>query len=229
MKPSPNWWRHSPWLRRGSAGLAGALGGVEDLVDDAIGATPDAMGACSGWSTPVSAFKYFPSACRGRCSLRSWGSFGFIPVLQPIVAGVKCILFRRTAGRARTRCLSAAPTTGVGEALCSSWGDADLEAEVLDPALEPLRLNRWIVSELEESSTRVVIEGTVGEEVPGDVQDGVGDGDGGLVGPSPSGESGVLGGEVGAFGPRRAPGCFDECTLQPGRTFSRAGGVPLPG
>src|ERR1035437_2733630 len=79
MKPSPNWWRHSPWLRRGSAGLAGALGGVEDLVDDAIGATPDAMGACSGWSTPVSAFKYFPSACRGRCSLRSWGSFGFIP------------------------------------------------------------------------------------------------------------------------------------------------------
>jgi hypothetical protein len=114
------------------------------------------------------------------------------PPTPPLVAGVKCILFRRTAGRART--------TGVGEALCSSWGDADLEAEVFDPALEPLRLNSWIVSELEESSTRVVIESTVGEQMPGDIQDGVGDRDGCLVGPSPSGESGVLGGEVSALG-----------------------------
>ena len=84
--------------------------------------------------------------------------------------------------------------------LCSRGCDADVEAEILDPALEPLRLNRGIVSELEELGTGVVIEGTVGEQVPGDVQDGVGDGDGGLVGSSPSGESGVLGGEIGALG-----------------------------
>ena len=84
--------------------------------------------------------------------------------------------------------------TNVGEPLCRSWGDADVEAEVFDPALEPLRLNRWIVSELEESGARVVIEGTVGEQVPGDIQDGVGNGNGGLVGPSQSGKPGILGG-----------------------------------
>ena len=36
-------------------------------------------------------------------------------------------------------------------------------SQVLDRALEPLRLNCWIMSELEESSTRVVIDGAVGE------------------------------------------------------------------
>ena len=72
---------------------------------------------------------------------------------------------------------------GPGEALCSSWVDTDLEAEVLDPALEPLRLNCWIVSEFEEPSTGVVIEGTVGQQMPGDIQDGVGNCDGCLVGP----------------------------------------------
>jgi len=99
-------------------------------------------------------------------------------------------------------------SAGVGETLCSSWGDADLEAEVFNPVLEPLRLNSRIVSELEESGARVVIESTVGEQVPGDIQDGVSNCDGGLVGPSPSGEPGALGGEVGVFGPRRSPTRF---------------------
>jgi hypothetical protein len=36
-------------------------------------------------------------------------------------------------------------------------GDADLEAELLDPALKPPRLDRGIVAELEESSAAVVV------------------------------------------------------------------------
>jgi hypothetical protein len=79
-----------------------------------------------------------------------------------LVAGMKCTQFRRAAGGARTRCLSAAAPTGVEEELCSSRGDSDLEAEPFDPALEPLRLNGWFVSELEVLRTRVVIESTVG-------------------------------------------------------------------
>jgi len=104
----------------------------------------------------------------------------------------------------------------LGKELCGSGCDADLESESLDPALEPLRLNGGIVSELEESGAGVVIESTVGEQVPRDIQDGVRNGDGGLVGPSSSGEPGVLGREVGALGARRPPGCFDEGALQPG-------------
>src|ERR1022692_4841103 len=136
---------------------------------------------------------------------------------------------RRTAGRAQTRCLWAVPRVDVEVALCGSWGNADFEAQILDPALEPLRLNCWIVSNLEESGTGVVVEGAVGEQVPRDVQDGVGDRDGGLVGPPLSGEYGILGGEVRALGASRPSGCFNECTLQPRRAFSCPDGVTLPG
>lgn len=53
--------------------------------------------------------------------------------------------------------------------LCRSPGQRDFEAESLDPALEPLRLNRGIVAQFEEARAGVVVEGTVGEQVPGDV------------------------------------------------------------
>ena len=72
-------------------------------------------------------------------------------------------------------------TAGVGLELCSSWGDGDVEAERLDPPLEPLRLDGGIVSALEVLGAGVVVEGAVGEQVPGDIEDGVRDRDGGLV------------------------------------------------
>ncbi len=89
--------------------------------------------------------------------------------------------------------------------LCRLLGHGDRVAERLDPVLEPLRLDGRIVSALEVRRTGVVVEGTVGEQVPGRRQDGVGDGDGGLVGPAPPGDPRVLGREVAALGPCRRP------------------------
>ncbi len=57
-----------------------------------------------------------------------------------------------------------------GTRLCSRRCEADVEAGVLDPVPEPLRFNFGIVSELEELRARVLIEGAVGQQMPGDVQ-----------------------------------------------------------
>jgi hypothetical protein len=43
------------------------------------------------------------------------------------VAGVKCVLFRRAAGRARTRCLSVASSSSAGEAEGHQYSDQTLE------------------------------------------------------------------------------------------------------
>lgn len=68
------------------------------------------------------------------------------------------------------------------------FGDGDAEPESLDPALEPLRLNSGIMTALEVACTGVVVEGAGGEQVPGALQDGVGDGDSGLVGATWAGD-----------------------------------------
>ena len=71
--------------------------------------------------------------------------------------------------------------------LCRDSGQRDFEAEGLDPSLEPLRLNCRIVPQLEIVRTGVVVEDAIGELMPCDVQDRVGDRRGRLVGPAPSG------------------------------------------
>src|SRR3954447_19698604 len=51
--------------------------------------------------------------------------------------------------------------------------------------------------------------------MPADDQDGVGDGDGGLLLPDPSGQPPELGREVGVAGTRRGPGALGEDVEQP--------------
>ncbi len=80
-----------------------------------------------------------------------------------LVAGAKCIsavppLGARRPGACR-RCRRLASGMGRWSARC----DADVEAEILNPSLEPLRLNRGIVSELKALGTWFVKEGAVGE------------------------------------------------------------------
>jgi len=125
--------------------------------------------------------------------------------------------------------LSVSASRTVWKSLCGSWSNADFEAEFFDPALEPLRLNCWIVSEFEVPGARIVIENTVAKQVPRDVQDGVGNRDCCLVGSSASGESGVLSREVSALGARGSSCCFNECTLQPGGSLARARGLSFSG
>ena len=52
----------------------------------------------------------------------------------------------------------------------------------------------------------VVVVAVVGEQVPADHQDGVGDGDGGLLLADPPGETPELGRQVGVAGARGSPG-----------------------
>jgi len=94
-----------------------------------------------------------------------------LPPRSTHVAGVKCVLFRRAAGRARTRSFWLGHGWALGKALCGGGCDADLESESLHPGLEPLPLNGGIVLELEESGAWVVVENTVGEQMPRDVQE----------------------------------------------------------
>ena len=68
------------------------------------------------------------------------------------------------------------------EELGSRVREVDFEAEGLDLALKSLRFNFGIVTGLEELCSGVVVEGAVGEQMPRNIQNRVGDGDGGSVG-----------------------------------------------
>src|SRR3954470_18129178 len=61
----------------------------------------------------------------------------------------------------------------------------------------------------------VVVVAVVGQQVPGDDQDGVADGDGGLLLADPAGQSPELGGQVGVAGAGGGPGALGEDVLQP--------------
>src|SRR3954463_5987394 len=61
----------------------------------------------------------------------------------------------------------------------------------------------------------VVVVALVGQQMPADDQDGVADGDGGLLLADPPGQSPELSGQVGVTGVRRGPGALGEDVEQP--------------
>ena len=61
-----------------------------------------------------------------------------------------------------------------------------------------------------EVGAEVVVGLAGGGHVPGGGEDGVGDGDGGLVRSSPAGDTAVAGGKERVFGSCRGAGCFDQ-------------------
>ncbi|WP_298207917.1 hypothetical protein [Ferrimicrobium sp.] len=77
---------------------------------------------------------------------------------------------------------------GLGDPL--GYGDA--EPESLDPLAQPLYLSFWIVMSLEVVSPQILVEFAIGEEMPDDVEHGVGEPNGCFVWTSPFGDSRVL-------------------------------------
>src|SRR5690349_4228437 len=93
-----------------------------------------------------------------------------------------------------------------------SLGDlfnGDLVAEGFE-ALDEAVLEGVLVAAVEEVGAEVVVGAAILEEMVGDDQDRVGDGDGGLVGATASGEAMVLGAEVGVAGATGGLGSLDQ-------------------
>ena len=93
--------------------------------------------------------------------------------------------------------------------------EGDCVAEVLELFNEAVLATVGVAAAGEVVAAEVVVVGVVGEEVPGDDQDGVADGDGGLLLADPSGEPPELGGEVGVARAGGRPGALVEDLAEP--------------
>src|SRR3954471_12729152 len=97
--------------------------------------------------------------------------------------------------------------------LCGSV-EADAVAEVLQLGDEPVALAVGVAAG-EVVAAEVVVVAVVGQQVPADDQDGVTDGDGGLLLADPAGQSPEPGGQVGVVGAGGGPGALGEDVEQP--------------
>ncbi len=131
----------------------------------------------------------------------------------------------RACPRRRPRALS----DGVGSELRCSSGDGHFKAESLDPLLKALRFDCGIVAHQEVLGSGVVVESARCQEVPGDVQNGVSDGDGGLVRSSSPCDASVLRREIRSPGSCRGPCRLDECSLKPCRAVTGSVWAPFAG
>src|SRR5919107_1377723 len=111
--------------------------------------------------------------------------------------------------------------------------EGDLVAEGFE-AFDGAFLDAIGVAEVEVVGAEIGVGGAAFEQVVGDDEDGVTDGDDGAFGPAPGGEATELFGEVPGLAPAGGPGGFGQGTPEPGAplagpgapTFAAAGVVP---
>ena len=112
-----------------------------------------------------------------------------------------------------------APARGVAPYWSSvsggGWFDGDVESDGLELGHDSALTGSAAASPVEVVAAEVVIGFAVGEQMPGNDEDGVPDRDCCSLGSPSSSDLGVLGGEVGVLGSPGGLSCFDQRLAQP--------------